>query len=368
MRRAGIGRYSAEMLRTLIAALREDDIVLHGWSYGIDVPFLTSLAGGRVSLRIRRIPGSAKRWYWDSCRHPTIDRFTGPISVFQSCDPFLPPLGRIQGVCTVHDCCQRRYPRFFGHAIHRRERALEDSLARAGAVIVPSRQTRDDVVEMYRIPGERIRVLTPPLSPLFHPPRAEETARDLAVARALAGERPFVLFVGTIEPRKNVPRLIRAFESAAGALSNDLSLLIAGKPGWMYDDVFRALRESPCRDRITYVDYPSDEQAAALYRTARLFVYPSLFEGFGYPVFEAMASGLPVVTSNTSALAELARGAAELVDPFDVEALAGAIERLASDGLRRTELAAAGLDRARSLAGTDRAQALIDIFGSLVAN
>ena len=368
VRRAGIGRYSAEVLRALIAAQGDAEIVLHGWSYSLDLAWLASLAERNVTLRVLRLPGHIRRWYWDTCRRPPVDRLTGPLDVFQSCDPFLPPLGGVRGVCTVHDCCQRRYPQFFRKGIHRREKALERSLARAAAVIVPSEQTRDDVIELYHTAPEKIRVMRPPLSSAFHVQTGDDATRDRPAVNAITGGRPSMLFVGTLEPRKNIVRLIRAYEIAVRGMEEKIDLVLAGKPGWMCQDVLSALRESPAREWVRYAGYLSDAQTSSLYRMARFFVYPSIFEGFGYPVLEAMASGTPVITSNTSSLAEIAGGAAELVDPLDVDALAHAMVRVADDDARRRELSAAGLERAASLGASGVGSLLIDLYRSLAAN
>lgn len=366
--RAGIGRYSADLLRALIAAQGDSEIVLHGWSYSLDLRFLESFAGSNVTLRVLRLPGIAKRWYWDTCRRPTVNRFTGPLAVFQSSDPFLPPLGGIKGVCIVHDCCQRRHPQFFRKGIHRREKALERSLERAEAIIVPSEHTREDVMELYSVAPQKIRVMHPPLSSRFHKQTADDASPDALAVNRVAGGRPFMLFVGTLEPRKNIVRLIRAYEIAASVMEEEIGLIIVGKPGWMCQDVFRALRESPVRDRVKYVGYLSDAQTSSLYRMARVFVYPSIFEGFGYPVLEAMASGTPVITSNTSSLAEIAGGAAELVDPLDVDGLAHAMVFVAADDARRRDLSAAGLVRAASLGASGAGSMLMGLYSSLAAN
>ena len=315
-----------------------------------------------------KVPGNLKRIYWDHLRFLPLRWFTGPLDVFHSCDAFLPPLGEIKGVSTVHDLCQRRFPEYFEQGIHRRDASLQRALERADAIVVPSRQTRTDLLEMFPLPGEKIHLVYPSIDQRFHPPDINDAGSDLRVKEALHLEPPFVLFVGTLEPRKNLVSLIRAFEQADRALSGTLSLVIAGKPGWMYRDIFRAIESSPFRRKIRYLSYVSDDDLAALYRMARVFVYPSYYEGFGYPVFEAMASGTPVVTSNCSSLKEIAAGAAELTDPSDCDSIANAIAEVSQDEDRRRTLIDAGLQRSRWLSSQNPAAGVMHIYRLLTAH
>ena len=168
----------------------------------------------------------------------------------------------------------------------------------------------------------------------------------LARTRARYGlDRPFVLNVGTIEPRKNLTRLIEAY--ARAPRRKEFDLVIAGGPGWMYDDIYHAPEKFGVSERVRFLGFVPDETLPALYSLCTCFVYPSLYEGFGLPVLEALACGAPVVTSKTSSLPEVAGAAAVLIDPRDTEDLAAALARVLEDGSLRTELAQRGLKQAR---------------------
>ena len=361
-KRAGAGRYALELLKLLLATDADNEYILHGWSFSLDQRALHSLARTGVTMRTRRVPGNLKRFAWDHVGVLPLRYLTGPIDVFHSCDAFLPALGNIKGIATVHDVCQRLHPEYFETKIHSRDHYLRRALESAAAIVVPSRQTQTDLQAMFSVPGEKIHLVYPPLPRCFHPAGPQDITAESRLRDALSIHAPFVLFVGTLEPRKNVVSLIRAFENADRILAGTRSLVIAGKPGWMYRDIFHAIEASPSRRKIHYLRYVSEEDLATLYRLAHVFVYPSYYEGFGYPVFEAMASGTPVVTSDSSSLKELTGGAAVLTDPSDQASIAGAIVEVSRNEDRRRELIDAGLQRAGWLASQNPATQILKIY------
>ncbi|MET0553441.1 MAG: glycosyltransferase family 1 protein [Vicinamibacteria bacterium] len=214
-------------------------------------------------------------------------------------------------------------------------RVLPRVARRARLVLVPSVATRDDVVRLLRVDPGRVRVI----------PHAAPRAFAAAPEAPAPGGPPYFLFVGNLEPRKNLARALRAFARIAPTLP-DQRFVIAGQPGWKYDDVLQELRRPGLESRVELRGYVAEDELPALYRHATAFVYPSLYEGFGLPVIEAMACGAPVLTSCVSALPELAEGAAVLVDPYDEAALAEGMHALASDAAMRERLRAAGRARA----------------------
>jgi glycosyltransferase involved in cell wall biosynthesis len=343
--RAGLGRFAAEILRGLLAARTEDEFVLHGWSLSLDIEEIIRLGGTGVDYSVRRIPGPVKREYWNRLPFPPIETIVGMCDVFHSMDPFLPPLRKARGIATVHDLAQRKFPGFFERNVLKWEKHIHRSLDRAAAIVVPSNQTRDDLLEAYHIDENKIHRVHVPVNPLFRQQPDPETEERTRVKYALS--YPFVLFAGTLEPRKNIVRLVQAFQLVADSSSLPVHLLLAGKRGWMYEGILQAIRSSDVRNRIHLLEHVTDAELASLYRQASVFAYPSLYEGHGSPVVEAMASGIPVVTSNSSSLRELASGAAELIDPERVEDIAGAITSLLGDDSRRRHLIASGLERAR---------------------
>lgn len=256
------------------------------------------------------------------------------------------------------------------------ERVVPRSIDRADVVLADSRHTRSDLIELLRVPPHKVEVVTPGVDSRFQPrppaptppvpgapgPRAENLRDRYAI-----GDGPYVLSVGTLQPRKNYVRLIQAFvASRAGSLINDspqsrMQLLIAGGRGWLYEDV---VAEADKHDHVRLLGFVADEDLPALYRGAALFAFPSLYEGFGLPVLEAMACGVPVVCSNTSSLPEVAGDAALLVDPLDVDALSGAMDQaLEDDELRRTMIDR-GLAQAARFTWKQSARELLDVLAS----
>ena len=361
---AGLGRYSAELLRALLAADKENEYILHGWSWSLDKDMLGLFAQPNVRMKWDRVPGPVKRFYWNVTRVPDIRVFTGAIDIFQSMDPFLPPSGKNRTVATVHDLAQLKFPDLFGRSVHRWGRFLGASLGRADAILVPSESTARDVAGMLRIPGERIHIVRPPVSPVF---RAEASPdADRAVLSRWAVTQPYALFVGTLEPRKNVPALIAAFERHHARCRSDLHLVIIGRKGWLHGDTMTSILTSRLKTRIRHLDFVPDIDLAALYRQARCFVYPSLYEGHGSPVAEAMASETPVITSANSSLKEIGEGVARLVDPGNVDEIADAITDLRNDDAQCRSRALAGRERVKRFDHRTCADTLLGLYHSVV--
>jgi len=264
---------------------------------------------------------------------------------------FIPPPTRARRlVLTVHDLAFRLFPATAPLATRQWLARLESALHRAARIMVVSEQTRRDLLDTYGVADDRVSVVPLGVDAAVFRPAPEDAVR--AVRQRYGIEGPYVLTLGGIEPRKNLPAIIRAYSALDAALRPTLVLAGPVTPwnpeGW---ELLRpALDRLPpsIRERVVFTDYVSENAKVALLTGAEALVYPSLYEGFGLPVIEAMACGTPVLTSNVSALPATAGGAALLVDPRDEEAITAGIERLITDPALRETLRAAGLARAKA--------------------
>ncbi len=266
-------------------------------------------------------------------------------------------------VLTMHDLSFLHHPEWFSVSRAWYYRAAAPYAARrARRVIAVSQHTADELQQWLGLPADRIDVVHNGLSRVFRP--ASEEAR--AIARTTYGlpER-FFLYVGTLEPRKNVPRIIEAW--SAIAKDTDCDLVIAGREGWKTGPVSDAAARSPHRERVRLPGYVADEHLPALLSTATAFVWPSLFEGFGWPPLEAMACGAPVITSSTSSLPEIVGDAAITVTPDDVGALADAMRQIAADAVLRDTLREKGLARAALFSWERAAQETVAAYERAIA-
>ena len=271
------------------------------------------------------------------------DRLLPHAELYHATEHLLMPLHRVPTVLTVHDLIFKLFPRY-----HKRlnywflNAAMPLFVQRADAVIAISQATRRDLITHYGTPPEKITVVYEAAAPGFRPP----TPKAVAAVRARYGlpER-FLLTVGTIEPRKNLVRLLKALVRLRRD-DSDLHLVVVGSRGWLYEDFFRRRTELGLEDVVHLPGYVPDEDLPAVYGAATVVVMPSLYEGFGLPVLEAMACGVPVVSSRAASLPEIGGEAARYFDPTNVEEMAAVLAQVLRDTDLRAEMRAAGLEQA----------------------
>lgn len=300
----------------------------------------------------------------------------GTLTAARSCEAELlhvpsmlaPTRGSIRVVVNIHDLAILRFPQKF-RRWHRTWTSwqLPRVAGTADAIVALSEATKEDIVELLGVPPERVTVIPCGIKGDFTAPAPDE--RDLCEMRArYALPENFLISVGAIEPRKNIVRLLKAIKRLRDSCpSLDLKLVHVGPVGWQADDVPRAVTELGLGDHVRFLGFVPDRHLAALYRIAVASVYPSLFEGFGLPVLEAMASGCPVVTSDRSSLPEVAGDAAILVDPTCVDSIADGVRQVwESDELRR-DLTARGLRRAAGFTWEAAARETIRLYDRVLA-
>lgn len=356
-RRAGLGRYAESLGRALIPMLGDRLAFFYNTEAGVHpVNDLERLPTRTVSLGYK--PWRMAVWLGQLVYAP-FNRLLPGVKLFHATEHLLMHLRRTPTVLTVHDLIFRRYP-VHHKPLNRWYLNLTMPLycRRATHIIAVSRQTKRDVVEAYGIVPEKITVIYEAAGPEFAPQPPETIAA--VRARYKLPER-YILSVGTIEPRKNLDRVLNAFEGLHAEGLAD-AFVIVGKKGWLYDDFFAQLDRSPARHAVIFPGWVSDEDLPAVYAGAAAVAFPSAFEGFGLPVLEGMACGAPVVCSNTSSLPEIAGDAALLVDPADTDAITSALRRVLCEPELAAGLQRRGYAQAAKFSWQRTAQETVEVY------
>lgn len=241
------------------------------------------------------------------------------------------------------------------------ERQVAFAARHADAIIAISESTKRDIVKFYDIPPEKIFVTYLGYEAGLFKPETDEV-RTAGVLTKHGINTEFVLCVGTLEPRKNLDRLIEAFALFKKQSGAGHKLVITGAKGWLYDKIFETVSELKLENEVVFTGYVAREDLPSLFSRAGVFVYPSLYEGFGLPPLEAMACGAPVITSNVSSLPEVVGEAGAMVDPYDVQGLAEAISRVLTEESLRREMAAKGIERAKLFSWEKAAAQTLAVF------
>ncbi len=288
------------------------------------------------------------------------------IDVFHSTYYPIPPMVDTKTVLTVHDVRLMRFPETYSRARYWfLKLAVPYSVKRADKIIADSDFTKEELVKLLGVPREKIAVVHPGANPRFKPIR-DQTSLKRVKAKLSLPDR-FVLFVGHLEPRKNLARLVEAFSILKSKTKLPHKLVILGRESWGYEPVFEAAeRHNECSD-IVFTGYVDEDDLPLVYNLADALAFPSLYEGFGLPLLEAMACGVPVVTSKVSSLPEVAGKAAILVDPYNVEEIADGLAAVLEDEALRQALINKGLDRAKKFRWEEAAAQIIHAYEEVIS-
>ena len=278
-----------------------------------------------------------------------------------------PPFCPCPVVVSVHDLSFEHLPQTFKRRSRTQLRlTVRHSARQAARVLSLSEHGKQDIISPYGIDSQRISAI--PLAAPNHFARVTDATELQRVRHTYGIDGDYILSVGSIQPRKNLARLVRAYALLAEKLGkeNAPKLVLAGKRAWLFDETLRSLEESGVKDSVILTGYVPEKDLPPLYSGAMCFVYPSFFEGFGLPPLEAMKCGAPVIVSNTTSLPEVVGDAAICVDPYDINAIAGAIERVNTDSILREELSIKGQARARLFDWRDTALRTLDVYRQVV--
>lgn len=358
--RTGVGTFCLNWTKCLLE--NDSHIELHGFSSGRNKasdPLLARLK----SWKHVPVPTRLVYQVWRTLGIPRVDKMFAGLDLFHATNYFLPPVKKCRRIVTIYDLVFIRYPELCSPKIVGPFcRSVIRFAHEADAVVTCSESTKQELMEIADIPSERIFVAYGGVEEnLPFPPRDEAAA---LLQERYGVQAPFLLYVGTLEPRKNVIGLLEAFFRVAADFPHSLALV--GGVGWKAEVFFDRLRRSPYRERVIMPGYVSAEDLPLFYAAAELFIFPSFYEGFGLPVIEAFSAGCPVIASNRSSLPEVVGDAGVLVDPEDYESLAAAIRSVLSDEVLRKTLGEKGKARARQFTWAQSTQTLLQAYRKVV--
>ncbi|MCS6927334.1 MAG: glycosyltransferase family 4 protein [Candidatus Binatia bacterium] len=365
--RVGIGQYAYQLVQALSRIDHENEYVLYPVFYYTFHPQYRRVAwpqAANIRVAFRWLPRPVLR----ALRHSRAPWFTkewllGRVDVVHSVSFSAPRLRSAHKrlVVTIHDLSFLTRPEChtqenIAHAVS----GTRAAVAWADALIAISQHTRQDLIERVGAPPDRVVVTYLAPNPLCRRETDPAVLSSLRQRYRLPGA--FILFVGSLEPRKNVARLLAAYAQLKATLRRDVHLVIAGGRGWLNDNIRPTVHDLGVAEQVHFLGYVPETDLPGLYSLAAVFAYPSLYEGFGLPVLEAMQCGTPVLTSNVSALPEVAGEAALLVTPTDVDDIAVGLARLLEDAALRAELSARGVARARLFSWERCAQETLAVY------
>lgn len=364
---AGIGRIIRGQIGALLANNPPYDLRL--FVVGPVTPTDRAAAPQRLYTTPIDERNMVRLWHRLNFPFPKVEWFTGgPLNLFHATDFVLAPTTANRTLVTVHDLAFHFFPNAAMPSLHHYLNVVVPrSVRRADHIIADSHHTAHDLQAVWQIPATTISVVQGAVDH-DHFTRVTEPSKLAAVrARYGVGDAPYILAVSRIEPRKNFARLIEAFHQARLREKLPHRLIIGGTKGWLYDDVFAKVTELGLNDAVHFCGFVADADLPALYSGAEFFAYPSLYEGFGLPIVEALACATPVLTGNNSCLPEAGGPGAIYVDALDVESIADGIARLAADAALRQQLSSAGHQHAASFTWERSAAQLLAAYEKTLA-
>ncbi|MDX1995827.1 MAG: glycosyltransferase family 1 protein [bacterium] len=355
----GIGRY----VRELVAALARLDSSTQYRLFvaGANRDQLPSPPNANFQWKPSRITPAWFARIWHRAQVPLpVETFVGNISLYHATDFVLPPTRRSTcTILTVHDLSFVRVPEAASPNLKKYlDMVVPRSARRADHILADSQATKDDLISLYALPESKITVLLSGVDARF-----SHTTSALLTTRKTyrIGERPYLFTVGTVQPRKNYVRLVEALQMLRQQ-GCDVDLVIAGGKGWLDGPLYQKIDKLKLQEHVHLIGFAADTDLPTLYSGAACVAFPSLYEGFGFPVLEGMACGTPVVTSTVSSLPEVAGDAALMVNPTDTEAIADAIRRVLDDSTLRAALIQKGYAQAKKFTWENSARHLMQVY------
>lgn len=350
--RTGVGQYTYNLVKNLAGLDREDEFLLYSkiklFSRDKKLP---DIKGKNIVHKTDRFNAG-------------LDRSLGKVDIFHTPSQDMLNINGTKIVVTVHDLIFKMFD--YGHSqdtIAIAERQILDTIAKADKIICYSKSTISDLQRLYSVPDKKIELVYVGVDrDNFYPMSEQEIQEAKNIVSDFGVGEDFILFVGTIEPRKNIGNLILAFDRLKSKNGIPHKLVIIGMKGWMYEKIFRLYDESRYKKDIIFLDYQPNNILKNFYNLADVFVYPSFYEGFGFPILEAFSCGRAVVTSNVSSCKEIGEEAALLVEPNNVDELANAISKILGDSQLKETLQRKGLEKSKSFSWQETARKTLAVY------
>jgi len=387
--RTGVENYTVNLLSHLLP--KDKSINYKLFCNGLKKPNLNFswLNLPNVKVKILRIPNRILDLFLRFLKFPKIDKLVGGVDIFLSPHFLLTPVDKkTKTIVVFHDLSFVRFPEFFSlpKLLWHRFIYPKNQAQKAELIVAVSKSTRNDLINLYHIEPDKVKVIHPAVGKEFR--QIEKNNPTLLRVREKYNlPEKFILYFGTIEPRKNILGLIKAFEKIKGRQKmvpldvqwngfegvvrrenkdffdfGDLKLVIAGNKGWLYEEVFEKIEKSSFKKDIIFTGFIAEEDKPYLYNLAEVFVYPSFFEGFGFPPLEAMACGIPTVVSNSSSLPEVVGNGAIMFDPQNIDEVSCAIVEILENNQLKKFLVKKGLERVKFFDWEKTAEEFLELF------
>ena len=368
---SGVSEYTANLLIALLAQDKINEYKLFYNSFHDQSVKFKNYEQNKVEIIAQHFPNKIFNYVLEkTLKWPKLDKVLGGVDIFFSPHFNFSSFSKqteLKKLITVHDLSFLRHPEFFSKRKNfwHRALAIKNFLRQADLIIAVSENTKADIIDLMGIEAQKIKVIYSGNN-LLKREISETEKKNFLIKYKLTGR--LILYLGNIEPRKNITRLISAFNLLRSNQNNkfkDLKLVLAGASGWKNKKIYQAYKKSPFQNDIIFLGYISKKEREIAYRVSQIFVYPSLYEGFGFPPLEAMANGLPVLCSNVTSLPEVVADAALMINPFSEQEISHALELLLTDQNLRQQLIIKGYQQAAKFSWEKTANEYLKVFQQL---
>ena len=364
---SGVPEYTLNLIKEILRLDSDNEYKLFYNSFADLEHRISNFEGNNLEIIKTSYPNKIFNYLFQKIfKWPKIDKLLDVDIFFMPHINFVSISSNAKKIITIHDLSFLRYPDFFSlrKNIWHKLVNIKKLLKSFDIVVAVSENTKKDLIELCDVPAEKIKVIYSGIDNDYKKIEDREKLEETKKKYSLPDK--FILFLATLEPRKNIDGLIKSFDRFQNKYPqfNDYELIIAGGKGWKGKKLFEAWQTAKHKDKIKFLGYVDREDKKYLYNLASLFVYPSFYEGFGFPPLEAMASGVPVITSNSSSLPEIVRDKAVLVNPYDISEISGAIFQMLSRKDLQKQISERSLGHAKNFSWEKSAREYIGLFSS----